>query len=78
MASLQGFSNLSLTCYTDAAQASCPDDRRSMSDYHVFQNPNLVSQTSSKQCVVSSTEFKCRGVANVVELTWIESLLKVQ
>lgn len=77
--SLQGSKSLSLSCYTNADWASCPDDRRRTSGFCVFLGQSLISWTSSKQKVISrsSTKSEYRGVANAAaELIWIESLLK--
>ncbi|KAM6555018.1 hypothetical protein CsatB_015780 [Cannabis sativa] len=70
---------LTLTGYSDADWACCPDDRRSVAGYCVYFGDSLVSWSSKKQAVISrsSTESEYRALAQVAaEITWIQSLLK--
>ncbi|XP_039824716.1 uncharacterized protein LOC120686567 [Panicum virgatum] len=67
-----------ITAYTDADWAGCPDTRRSMSGYCVFFGDALVSRSSKRQPMVSrsSTEAEYRGIANAVaECSWLRHLL---
>ncbi|XP_062114395.1 secreted RxLR effector protein 161-like [Humulus lupulus] len=71
--------NRSIVGYSDADWACCPDDRRSIASYCVYFGDSLVSWSSKKQVVVSSssTEFEYRALAHVAaKIAWIESLLK--
>jgi hypothetical protein len=68
----------SLTAYTDADWAGCPDTRKSTSGYGIFLGDNLVSWSSKRQKIVSrlSAEAEYRAVANVVaEMCWLRQLL---
>jgi hypothetical protein len=68
-----------LTAYSDADWAGCPDSRRSTSGYCVFLGDNLVSWSSKRQTTVSrsSAEAECRAVAHAVAKTcWLRQLLQ--
>ena len=67
-----------LTAYTDADWAGCPNTRRSTSGYFIFLGDNLVSWSSKRQPTVSrsSAEAEYKGVANAVaETCWVWNLL---
>ena len=67
-----------LTAYSDADWAGCPDSRRSTSGYCVYLGDNLVSGSSKRQTTVSrsSAEAEYRAVAHVVaECCWLRQLL---
>lgn len=71
-------SSMSLTAYTGADWAGCPDTRRSTSGYCIYLGDNLVSWSSKRQETVSrsSSEAEYKGVANAVaETCWIRNLL---
>nr|CAB3463731.1 unnamed protein product [Digitaria exilis] len=75
---LRATSSSSLTAYSDADWAGCPDTRRSTSGFCVFLGDSLVSWSSKRQPTVSrsSAEAEYRGVANAVaECSWLRSLL---
>ena len=69
----------SLTAYSDADWAGCPDSRRSTLEYCVYLGDNLVSWSSKCQTTVShsSAEAEYRAVAHVVaECCWLRQLLQ--
>jgi hypothetical protein len=68
----------SLTAYSDADWAGCPNTRRSTSGFCVFLGNNLVSWSSKRQVTVSrsSAEAEYRAVAHAVaETVWLRQLL---
>ena len=68
-----------LTAYSDADWAGCPDSRHSTLGYCVYLGDNLVSWTSKRQTTVShsSAEAEYRAVAHVVaECCWLRQLLQ--
>ncbi|WVZ70189.1 hypothetical protein U9M48_018875 [Paspalum notatum var. saurae] len=69
----------SLTAYSDADWAGCPDSWRSTSGYCIFLGDNLVSWSSKHQKMVSRSSAKAeyRAVAHVVaECCWLRQLLQ--
>jgi hypothetical protein len=68
-----------LTIYTDADWAGCPETRRSTSGFAVFLGTSLVSWSSKRQHTVSrsSAEAEYRAIANgVAEASWLRQLLQ--
>ena len=68
-----------LTAYSDADWAGCPDSRHSTLGYCVYLGDNLVSWTSKRQTIVShsSAEAEYRAVVHVVaECCWLRQLLQ--
>ncbi|XP_051219986.1 uncharacterized mitochondrial protein AtMg00810-like [Lolium perenne] len=61
-------SSTTLTAYSDADWAGCPDSRRSTSGYCVYYGDNLISCPSRRQTTVSrsSAEAEYRAVAHAV------------
>jgi histone deacetylase 1/2 len=75
---LRATTELSVTTYSDADWAGCPDTRRSTSGFCVFLGDSLVSWSSKRQPTVSrsSTEAEYRAVANAAaECIWLRQLL---
>jgi hypothetical protein len=72
-------SSHSLTAYSDADWAGCPDTRRSTSGFCMFLGDNLISWSSRRQTTVSrsSAEAEYRAVATAVaESCWVRQLLQ--
>ncbi|WVZ72556.1 hypothetical protein U9M48_020994 [Paspalum notatum var. saurae] len=68
----------SITAYSDADWAGCPDTRRSTSGFYVFLGDSLISWSSKRQTTVSrsSAEAEYRAIANAVaECSWLRNLL---
>ena len=68
----------SLTTYSDADWAGCPETRRSTSGFAVYLGDNMVSWSFKRQATISrsSAEAEYRGVANAVaETCWLRNLL---
>lgn len=69
---------MEISTFTDADWGADRDDRKSTDGYCMFLAGNLVSWSSKKQKVVStsSTEVEYRSLSNgATELTWLQSLL---
>ncbi|XP_039815164.1 uncharacterized mitochondrial protein AtMg00810-like [Panicum virgatum] len=69
----------SLTAYSDADWAGCPDSRRSTSGFCVYLGDNLISWSSKRQTTVSrsSVEAEYQAVAHVVaKCCWLRQLLQ--
>ena len=75
---LRVVSSPTITAYSDADWAGCPDTRRSTSGFCVFLGSSLISWSSKRQTTVSrsSAEAEYRTIANVVsECSWLRQLL---
>jgi hypothetical protein len=75
---LRASTDFSVTAYSDADWAGCPDPRRSSSDFYIYLGDSLVSWSSKRQSTVShsSAEAEYRAVANTVaECIWLRQLL---
>ncbi|KAL0331785.1 UNVERIFIED_CONTAM: Retrovirus-related Pol polyprotein from transposon TNT 1-94 [Sesamum angustifolium] len=76
---LNAKNSLCLTVYSNAAWASCPDSRRSITGFYVFLGGSLISWKTKKQATVShsSAKVEYRSMASTVcELMWISYLLQ--
>ncbi|OIT20722.1 retrovirus-related pol polyprotein from transposon tnt 1-94, partial [Nicotiana attenuata] len=76
---LRPSNSISLTAYSDADWAGCPDTRRSASISLLFFGNNLISWSSKKQHTVSrsSTEVEYRAMAHTVaDILWVQELLR--
>jgi hypothetical protein len=75
---LRTASTPTITAYSDADWAGCPDTRRSTSGFCVFFGDSIVSWSSKRQTTVSrsSAEAEYRAIANAVsECSWLRHLL---
>jgi len=76
---LPSSSQIQLKAFCDSNWASCPDTRRSVTDYYIFLGNSLISWKSKKQSIVSrsSIEVEYRSMASTCsELTWLRYLFQ--
>lgn len=69
----------SMSAFSDADWAGCPDDYRSTGGFAIYLSHNLISCSSRKQKIVSrsSTKSEYKALADTVaKVTWIETLLR--
>ncbi|XP_022023493.1 uncharacterized mitochondrial protein AtMg00810-like [Helianthus annuus] len=59
---LEPSSSVTMTAYTDADWAGCPDTRRSTSGYCVYFGPTLLSWSSKRQPTVSRSSAEAGGL----------------
>lgn len=68
-----------LSAYSDADWAGCPNSRRSTSRYCVYFDDNLISWLSKRQTTIShsSAKVEYRAVAHAIaECCWLQQLLQ--
>jgi hypothetical protein len=76
---LRASSSTTLTAYSDADWAGCPDSHRSTSDYCIYYGDSPISWFSKRQTTVSRSraEAEYRAVAHAVaECCWMRQLLQ--
>jgi hypothetical protein len=76
---IRSSSSTTLTAYSNADWAGCPDSRRSTPGYFIYYGDSLISWSSKRQTTISrsSTEAEYRAVAHAVtECFWMRQLLQ--